>query len=134
MARGSWLCVSAVVALACGCTGSNIQWQTNLDTGLAQAARERKIALVQFHSPLCAYCARMDREVFSDRDVQNMVAAVVPIRLNYFSHGQLARRSGVEGTPAFLALRENGRPISKATGFMNVEQFRRFLVNAQLYR
>ena len=63
-----------------------------------------------------------------------MVAAVVPIRLSYFAQGQLARRWGVEGTPAFLALRENGTLIHRATGVMTVEQFRRFLVNAQLYR
>ena len=58
------------IPLVSGC--SYVQWERDYNTGLKKAAEQRRRAVIQFYS-MNKDCYEMDREVFSDSDVQELM-------------------------------------------------------------
>lgn len=95
---------------------------------MQQAAAGRRRALVEFYAAVSPVCRQMDDEVFSEPEVQATMEGFVPIRLDLYLDQQWADQYSVTEAPTFLVLRPDGSVAGTATGFMDAETFRVFLI------
>ena len=114
------------VTLGSGC--SPIRWEHSYETGLKRAARQRRRALVQFYSTVNADCLEMDRKVFSDPDVQELMHNFIAIRLDSVLNKQLAQQFNVQTVPTFIIIRPDRQIAGSTSGAMDAEKFRIFLI------
>lgn len=97
---------------------------------VTQARSEQKVMLVHAYAVWCGWCARMDRETYTDPAVQAFVAehfvatrldlegtAEVPFFDHTLSMAALGRAFGVAGTPTTVFVAPDGQPITKLPGF-----------------
>jgi thioredoxin-related protein len=104
------------------------------------AAESEKLIYVDVYEIGCKYCRAMDREVFPDSTVrQVMDANYIPVRLNgnsteiisfggkEYSSKEFAQDKGAFVFPTSLILDTKGNVIKRRTGYMGVDEFRQFL-------
>ncbi len=122
-------CSALLGVLLMALTGCGpIAWETDLEAGLVRAGQEGRRALVQFHTLANPDCQAMEDEVFSDPDVQDLMARFVPIRLDLVWSQQVARQFNVEAVPTFLVIRPDRQLAGSYTGRMDAEKFLLFLI------
>ncbi|MCH2449255.1 MAG: DUF255 domain-containing protein [Gracilimonas sp.] len=104
------------------------------------AASTDKLIFVDVFEIGCKYCRAMDREVFPDSTVrQVMDADYIPVRLDgnstelirfngeEVSSKDFAQSKGAYVFPTSLILDAEGTVIKKKIGYMGVDEFRQFL-------
>ena len=127
---GRVIVAACVVVSASGCAGR--LWSHDLQSGVRQAQKERKLILVEFARFNCPYTARMDRDVFPDPDVRHEMKDFVTVRLDVNTHKADAARWNVTITPTFLVARSNGALLRRHNGALSADAFRRFLIRAKI--
>lgn len=127
---------------------SNVQGSVNdnspdwipLHQAQEMAATSNKLIFVDVFEIGCKYCRAMDREVFPDSTVRQVLDAnYIPVRLDgnstepiEFSGQQIpakdfAQSKGAYVFPTSLILDAEGNVVKKKTGYMGVDEFRQFL-------
>lgn len=104
------------------------------------AKESDKLIFVDVFEIGCRYCRAMDREVFPDSTVrQVMDANYIPVRLDgnsseiiTFNNEEVtskdfAQSKGAYVFPTSLILDAEGNVVKKKTGYMGVDEFRQFL-------
>ena len=97
---------------------------------LQKAKKEGKLIIIKASSPTCWFCKKMDREVFSDKDVQNLINKdFILVEVNVDAQ---KLPFGVEKyykkiTPSFFIINGNKKLISKVPGSWSKEDFITFL-------
>jgi len=114
------------VALSSGCGW--VQWERSFETGMKRAATQRRRAVVQFYSAINGDCLEMDRNVFTDPEVQDLMRNFVAIRLDSVLNNNLAQNFNVQTVPTFFVIRPDGQIAGSASGLMEAEKFRIFLI------
>ena len=127
--------LAAIAAPAPGVAGDAGSW-LNWDSGLRQARSQKRPVLVDVYTDWCGWCKRMDREVYSRRDVQDYLSRrFVTVRLNAESNEAanfdgkaytartLAARFGVTGYPTTIFLSARGGHLGSVPGYLPADQF-----------
>ena len=79
---------------------------------------------VDYAAEWCSYCAKMERETFSDRRVAAFLnEAFVPIRVDYDRENRVVEEFNVRKIPATWFVDEKGERISNLPGFVPAEMF-----------
>lgn len=115
--------------------GADVQW-TNLELAVAKAADQNKAILVDVYTDWCGWCKKMDKEVFADPAVSEVLAksfATAKVngesRESFTFKGQktdgvgIARAFGVRGYPALIFLDAKGEMLTMIPGFMDAQKF-----------
>ena len=118
---------------------TTIQWNS-FDAGMEKAKSSHKKVLVDVYTEWCGWCAKMDKEVYTDPEVKDYLSKnFVIIKMNAegngkvhykgqgYSPGQLAAAFGVKGYPATLFMREDSEPITLLPGYAEASMFRLIL-------
>ncbi len=109
---------------------SAIEWHTDIDAALADAARLDRPVLVDFAADWCPPCITMKHDVWPDPAV---VAAVregyVPLLVDVDALPDVAARYGVNGIPSVMVLDEDGQVLERAS-FLGAGAMARFLHDA----
>jgi thioredoxin-related protein len=142
MATLTVLCAAALLypasAAAQKSTPANppeLRW-TGLEKAIATAAEQKKAVLLDVYTDWCGWCKKMDKEVFPDPAVAEVLAKRFALaKVNGESRepitykGQktdgvgIARAFGVRGYPAIIFLDSNGEMLTMIPGFLTAEQF-----------
>lgn len=114
-------------------------WMT-LASAQEAASETGKLILVDVYEVGCKYCRAMEREVYPDSTVRTVLdAGYIPAKVDgnseeliTFNGEQIkardfAQSNGVYVFPGTLILDAEGTLVKKKTGFMNVDELRRFL-------
>ncbi|MEA3296462.1 MAG: cytochrome c biogenesis protein CcdA, partial [candidate division Zixibacteria bacterium] len=64
-----------------------IEWETNLETGLARAASDNRPVLIDTWATWCANCRVLDRKTFGNPEVANEAKRFVPIKVQLENTG-----------------------------------------------
>jgi len=116
-------------------------WRT-VTTAVDEAKSNDKLLLVDVYEVGCKYCRAMEREVYPDSTVRAVLdAGFVPVKLNGNGEGiiqfkgeqmteaEFAKKYNVRAFPTTLILNADGEMLKKFTGYMNVDELRRFMYN-----
>lgn len=111
-------------------TASTIEWRDDVQIAMAEAGERRTGLLMWFTADSCMYCRLMNKQVFPDAGVMELVERFVPLRVDVDCQPELANRFRVAGIPAFFVVSSKGTAVSQASGFLNVDDFKTFLQKA----
>lgn len=105
-----------------------------------EAAVSDKLIFVDVYEIGCKYCRAMDREVFPDTTVRQVLDAnYIPVRIDGNSEEKIsfngemiaskefAQSKGAFVFPTSLILDSKGNVVKKKTGYMGIDEFRQFL-------
>ncbi len=105
-----------------------------------KAVSTEKLIFVDVFEVGCKYCRAMDREVFPDSTVRQVLDAnYIPVRIDgnstepiefsgqKISAKDFAQSKGAYVFPTSLILDAEGNVIKKKTGYMGIDEFRQFL-------
>ena len=100
-----------------------------LAEALVKAKEEGKNLLVEYYDRTCNFCTQMDKEVYPDDFVQELLGYVVYLRLERGRDGKpFEARWPKKATPTFVVLKPDGTQVGEAvTGFLDVEGFTEFV-------
>ncbi len=125
--------LAAVFLATPGCASP--KWEYDPAQAFRQAQRTNRLVLVHYSSLFCQYCAKMDREVFTDADVRTRLRDFVLLRKDYPSLVVEAERIGITGTPGFVVYRPDTTAVGQPQiGYMDAAEFRAFLAAVKLQR
>lgn len=94
-----------------------------LDKVLAQAKRENKPLVLDFHAEWCIPCKQMEKNVFPDPKVAAQLKRVVFVRIDTDQEPELTQKLGVVGLPDIRFATSDGKIVNKTIGFQDAEAF-----------
>ena len=119
--------IITVCLLAVGAWAKDIDWQKNYDSALEQAKKEKKLVLVDIYTDWCGWCKKLDRDTYSDKDVQAKLAkdfVAVKINPEKSSAGQkLQQQFGARGYPYLAFVNADGKKLSQIGGYVDAATF-----------
>ena len=118
--------IGGLIPLLAGC--STVNWEHDYKVGVRRAGQLRKRVLLQFHSNVNSHCMEMDREVFTNPEVQKLMGEYVAVRLDYLLNKKLADDIDIQIVPTFLVLRHDGVIVGSHKGKMDETEFKYFLI------
>lgn len=114
-------------------------WIT-LDKAMALANLNHKKVLIDFMADWCIYCKKMDKEVFPQKDVQNLLSKYFyTVKINVeskdqvtfqgktYTKEQFAQAFGVSGLPTYLFIDSSGKAIAGQPGYIPAPDFVKIL-------
>jgi thioredoxin-related protein len=95
---------------------------------LRKARAENKPLLIFFYNQYCQYCEAMEKEVFKDKEIQNLLRDnVVFLRVDGETKEDLARFYNVRGYPTTALLEPTGSKIGQIPGYISKPRFKAIL-------
>src|SRR5262249_11003425 len=123
----SMVCFAGVAsALAAAPTG--ILWQTDLEAAKRIAAQSNRLILVHFWSKSCPACVRLERDVFSQAQVQQEIQTnFVPVKLNADEWPTTVKFYGIDRLPSDLLITPSGKIVGRMTSPQKPDDYLREL-------
>jgi thioredoxin 1 len=101
----------------------NLQWNTDLNSGLKMAVKSNKLVFIDFYADWCGYCKKLDTETFSDNAVkQKFAQSYVLVRVNVDQNPDLASKYNIYGLPTMVILDSSGNELKRQEGFVTAQQ------------
>lgn len=114
---------------------TGLQW-TNLEKAVAAASEQNRAILLDVYTDWCGWCKKMDKEVFADPAVAEILASRFTLaKVNGESKDEItykgkktngigiAQGFGVRGYPSIIFLDSNGDMLTLIPGFLDAEKF-----------
>jgi thioredoxin-related protein len=102
---------------------TELPWRTDIDQAFEQAAEQGKWLYVDFYTKSCPYCVKMDKEVYSRKDVADLLSKFVPLKVNAAVKTDFAQKYRVEAFPTAMVLTGEGNVIEIVEGYMPAVAF-----------
>jgi thioredoxin-related protein len=99
-----------------------------------QAAKEKKLIMVDYYTDWCKWCKVLDQRTYIDREVGKYANEhFVNLKINA-EKGEgiaLAKKNGVQGYPTIAFYDAKGKEVDRVVGFQDAEKFLRSLKTAK---
>jgi len=134
--------ISFVVAVSFLITGGtevqadSVKWRSQVDAAKLEAIQTNKLVLLHFWSSSCGPCKRLDKEVFSQPQVGQLLEQYfVPVKVSVDISPALASSLNIDRVPTDVVLTPQGNVVAKLSCPMDPSDYSTQLVNlAQHYR
>ncbi len=104
---------------------------THFDNAQKRAQKEKKLIMVKATSEHCYFCKKMDREVFSEKEVLDRLSkGFISVEVD-IDNKSLPATLKYEVTPTYFFLDTNAKQIKKVPGFWNKDDFLEILDKVQ---
>lgn len=97
------------------------------ERALQSAKKDGKPVMLYFSSRYCPYCALMEQDTLSDKDILKILSGFHVVKIPAERNRALAIRYSVNVYPTFWFLEGSGRRIIETPGYMEKPVFRKLL-------
>jgi len=102
-----------------------MNWLTNLEQAKEEAAKTKKLILLQFEMDGCGGCKKLEATTYKDQKViDEMNEWFVPLKLDLIKDKEVRRSLGAYWTPAIYFLDQNGNSYYHFNGYLPADEFR----------
>ena len=105
-------------------------WGHDYEAAMIEAIEKQHPVLIAFHSNNCPPCVAMDRYVLTTPIVIEAVKRFTPVVVDMYRRSDLAEKFAVNGTPTYVIIDHDEKPIDQIVGFHEANDFVSFLNNA----
>ena len=116
-----------VCLFAVGAWAAEVDWQKNYDSAVEKAKKEKKIVMVDIYTDRCGWCKCLDRDTYSDQNVQAKLAKdFVSVKVNpekSDAGAKLAQQFGVRGFPFIGFVGTDGKLVTQISGYLPAAEF-----------
>jgi thiol:disulfide interchange protein len=114
---------------------ASFSWESDYDTALAKAKKDKKLVMVDVYTDWCGWCKVLDRDTFSNKDVQAKLAKdFVAVKINpekSQKNRRIEQQLGRAGFyPHIYLLDVNGKQLDEIPGFVPADRFAQQLDDA----
>ncbi len=120
---------------------SNISWKPYSKQAVADSIAHKKPIVIDFFAEWCPICHDLDREVFSQPDIQAKLAQVTTLRVDATNQDdpniqQILQDYQIEGLPTVVFLDEHGQEVdnSRVIGFVTPKEFSQALALFNIFK
>src|SRR5262249_17729293 len=107
---------------------SQVHWRSFDESAFADAAREKKLVLVDLEAVWCHWCHAMDAKTDGDPAVAALLAKhYVAIKVDQDARPEISRRWEDWGWPATVILGSDGKELGIRSGYIAAPDMLRFL-------
>jgi thiol-disulfide isomerase/thioredoxin len=103
----------------------NAVWAVDVAAAKARAATEQKLVFIEFDTPDCGHCQRMDSLLYPAMDFEALLLRMVPVKI--FLQGaegrEIGARYGIHEAPSVLVVTPEGRLVFRMEGFLTTRDF-----------
>jgi thiol:disulfide interchange protein DsbD len=101
---------------------NNLTWYDDLNYGIQQAQMNNKTVILDFYSPSCDDCEKLDSVTFKDPPVNRKLKEnYVLVKIKLEENPNLASQYQIITTPTLVFLNANGKEIKRITGYIKPE-------------
>jgi thioredoxin-related protein len=125
-----WVCPLALLvsvgvlgAVRGGRPGGDVAWQADFETAQKQARQSGRPLLIEFHTPGCVWCAKMEAETFADTAVVELSRRFLCLRLDGETETALRDRYHVMEYPTTVFADAEGGFLGKLPGYVPPSRF-----------
>ncbi|MFI8377366.1 thioredoxin domain-containing protein [Leeuwenhoekiella sp. NPDC079379] len=108
-------------------------WLHSLEDAQKLALGQNKLILVDFWASWCGPCLKMDKDSWSDPEVQSLMEAFIPVKIDFDRQKNLARSYQVNAIPDFYIMDGNGAVIYHHKGYLNafdlIRELKKYQIN-----
>ena len=126
-------CVISSFTFSADVLADVVKWRNSIDTAKVEAAQSGRLVLVHFWTPSCGPCRKLDKDVFSQPQIAEMLEAnFVPVKINADLSPALASYFNITRVPTDIVLTSQGnvlaplscpmKPAGYATQLLNLVQ------------
>ena len=102
-------------------------WLKDLEQAKKLALSTDKLIIVDFWASWCGPCKRMDKESWSDPEIQKIMKNYVPLQIDIDVKKRDAMKYGVRAIPYIFIIDGNGEVIYRSLGYMPKQEVARVL-------
>lgn len=90
-----------------------VNWRTNVDAAMVEAAQSNRLVLLHFTTKTCGPCKALDQSVFNQPQVGAAIEQdFVPIRIDADASKALAGRYRIDRVPTEIIVTPDGTPVA----------------------
>lgn len=115
-------CLLVLLLISSFSLPASVSWFHSFEQAQKLALSTNKLILVDFFATWCGPCKLMDREVWSDPEVEKFVNYFVPLKIDVDLQHIIARKYDIQAMPSIFILDGNGEVVYKHIGYLNSGQ------------
>lgn len=103
---------------------STVDWYTSFDKALADAKKDSKPIFVDVYAEWCAWCHKLDKDVYSTPQFAKYMQNYIPVKLDAEDEKEGTRfveRYGVDGFPTLIVADSSGAVTNRIGGYMDAD-------------
>ncbi|MEN6553060.1 MAG: thioredoxin family protein [Methanobacterium sp.] len=119
-----FLAVFAVINLLNKSDPNDLNWTNDINLALKEAQTTNKTVMIDFYSPSCDNCVKLDDVTFKDPNVkQKLTSNYVIVKINVDKNPNLATEYQITSAPVLVFLNSTGQEIKRIQGYKEPAEF-----------
>ena len=110
-------------------SASSVDWIRDIKLAWQIAKTQDKPILIDFYTEWCGWCKRLEKDTYSNNQVQQSLEKFVCVKIDAEKNRALAREYKVNGFPSTVFLRSSGQLIEVVPGYFPPQDFLKLLDN-----
>lgn len=100
-----------------------VVWYNSFNKGVAMAKKQNKPMMIDFYTPWCGWCKKLDQTTYLHAEVIKLSKNFVNIKVDCEKEPEVAAKFGIRGFPTIAFVNNNGQLSNLVIGYREPAAF-----------